>query len=431
MCDTLNSASRISSLVQAFAQGPSENDQYVTKMKTSHPQNAREYLTLTPQNTPSITGANSVTFDLAKSGFLRQAMIKISLVGLMINGAYSSTGALGFKFAKMLSCAIVSSVSLRTPSRTLLTIPSDRLARLISDSPNAKMLKHLGGWDWDGTPVDAAHDTLGLKGRSTGSNPTLYLPLNFAPFLNMPHASLCTSFAESLQIVVALRPQSVWCENVGATNATTGLTNLTGITVELCVDSTCLAHEVYKTTIAETYKPGSSSQILLEDCTLLAESVMITPQAATVTTKSHVLTTSATSVIRSIMCVAVPETNIDGSAVWVDTYPEVQNVKFYASGREIFNQSRATADIFRAMNGDERSNGTGAANAHVIDFAMDPTDPSYYSGSCAAAGLSSQRFEINVRTNSLAPYRIRIYSIAYSVKSILADSGSVISSLST
>ena len=279
-------------------------------------------------------------------------------------------------------------------------------------------------------PSSAAHDVLRLNSR-VGSHPTVYVPLLFAPFLNTAHASIATSFCETLQIVVRVRDRKHWLI------AVSGVTDISGLKMDLRVDSTSLDHKVYKSTIDRSFKPGGSAQILLEDCMLLAESTVVDPVTANMTTVNKVLTSSCTSVVRSFMVVAISEQNLTGvlsldgttAAVCTNEYAVISNVEFQASGRTIFNQSRSTADMFRSLKNDRSSGGIG--NAFLIIYAMNPGDPSFYSRSCPTAGLSSQRFTISIRTKSVLHYRIRVYAIGCTVKSVLSDPGSVISALST
>lgn len=433
MSDSILASGRVSSLFSALAAGPVKKDDYVLAMAASSVPSAREYLKLSPDNSASIEGGE-INFVIPKSGFVQQACLSFQLQGMSVTG-YSGTK--GFNFAAMLSCAMVERIDLRTNSRVLMSLDSYRLARLINDSPNSKMYKRVGGWDWNehSMPTDHAGDLLGFNTRTGSQGPTVHLPLLFAPFLGNSSSCLPAAFCETVSLVVKLRPMKFWC--IPTANATAP----TKILAQLSIANQVLEHNFYKQTIAKTFTPGGSAQILFETSNLIAKSALILPGQTILSEQTCPLTSNCTDLVRSFLVVCVPESHITGKAhgtttdaVMTSDMHQVFNVKFNASGREIFKLSREVSNVFRKLHGgrDVSSyNDIAISSSFMIDFCDDPLNPSNFSGGIPMAGLSSQQWEIGIRSRTNTSYYVHVYACSVGVRSITSDSGSIVLSLST
>ena len=73
---------------------------------------------------------------------------------------------------------------------------------------------------------------------------------------------------------------------------------------------------------------------------------------------------------------------------------------------------------------------TPESNIFNYSFCQDPSDPTYYSQGLSLSGIASQKFTVTVKTRQNVDFTVLVISNAVDVKSISADSGAILNSLS-
>ena len=73
---------------------------------------------------------------------------------------------------------------------------------------------------------------------------------------------------------------------------------------------------------------------------------------------------------------------------------------------------------------------TPESNIFNYSFCQDPSDPTYYSQGLSLSGIASQKFTVTVQTRQDTEFTVLVISNAVDVKSISADSGAILNSLS-
>jgi hypothetical protein len=228
----------------------------------------------------------------------------------------------------------------------------------------------------------------------------------------------------------------------------------------------CLEPSIYASTVSKTYKPGKSCQTLWERSTIIARQDVVPPVAehAITTIRPVSLTSTSVDLARSFSIVAVPTTNFDNATKWSNQFLKIDSVVFEGSGRTLVNCTGPVAAMMGlpvhssapgARQTKKTANGSAIvypANAvaavgtaallqiggtsfspesNIVNYAFcqDKNDPTYYSQGLSLSGVASQKFTVNVRSRGL-PFTVLVISNAVAVKSIAADSGAILNSLS-
>jgi hypothetical protein len=245
----------------------------------------------------------------------------------------------------------------------------------------------------------------------------------------------------------------------------------------------CLEPLVYASTISKTYKPGKSCQTLWERSTIIARSKYTEATAGNHGKKTLVpieMTSTSVDLARSFSIVAVPTDNFkdSGNALWSNKFLRIDSVRFEGSGRTLVDCTAATAalmglpvhtcapgarqqrktangsdivylsnntintaDLAQAAADGTAADGTKAAiqiggasltpESNIVNYAFcqDKNDPTYYSQGLSLSGVASQKFTVVVQSDG-KPFTVLVISNAVAVKSIAADSGAILNSLS-
>ena len=493
MADTAHASSRTSSLVQALNAAHVDKDSFVVGMQKSTAPSFREtteiYSSSEFNTANAVNAGGNISFTFPKTGIVDRCMIRVQLSGMNAANDVST-----FEWAQNLACSMVESITLQTHSRLLATIDSYRLAELIEDHPHRDLYQHYGGYDWGNNPafsqpqytVQAANggviahftkdqDALALRitNRAAGTTQTVdvYIPVLLSCFTGQAHVALNTAFTETVQLSVKFRGRPRYLTGTG------GLP--TGAKFSMICGMQCLEPSVYASTVSKTYKPGKSCQTLWERSTIIARQDVVPPVAehAITTVRPVSLTSTSVDLARSFSIVAVPTTNFDNATKWSNQFLKIDSVVFEGSGRTLMNctgpvaammglpvhssapgprqakktangsdivyvsNNRATTGTLAAATLVNANNGYNAElqiggtsfspESNIVNYAFcqDKNDPTYYSQGLSLSGVASQKFTVNVRSRGL-PFTVLVISNAVAVKSIAADSGAILNSLS-
>jgi hypothetical protein len=259
----------------------------------------------------------------------------------------------------------------------------------------------------------------------------------------------------------------------------------TGAKFSLVCGMQCLEPLVYASTISKTYKPGKSCQTLWERSTIIARAKHTKATPANHGTKTLVsveMTSMSVDLARSFSIVAGPTDNFkdSGTTLWSNRFLKIDSVRFEGSGRTLVDCTSATAALMglpvhtcapgarqqrKTANGSDivylsnntintadlaaaaaapgatAADGTKAAiqiggasltpESNIVNYAFcqDKNDPTYYSQGLSLSGVASQKFTVVVQSDG-KPFTVLVISNAVAVKSIAADSGAILNSLS-
>lgn len=451
MSSTQLMASKTSSLCAALEQHSDLKQYKVGMAQSSSPSVVREVIEI--QNSSGsleIASAGSAEFIIPKAGIIRGCHLKISL-----SGGASDTKAIAWSKAPLAS-AIVSEVSLRTQSRTLLQIDSYMLAQMIEKSPHRNTYKQLMGCGYNDTtatnkPAGIESDLLLLRSDTWDTTLTdrtldVYLPVLLSPFQNRLNCALDSAFTETMSIVVKTRPLVKYCDRTSS-----GGTNFDKIKISCVFDCLALGASVRDKVVKSNYVAGKSAQMLFERHNLIAKSETKTPPAKVALTPID-MTINSTDLARSLTFIAVPAANeATPAAKYSNEHHEISRVVLSASGRVLCDYTREssilmnlgtnTTQAFAPEPSLKTANGVTVdaasvfttspeTNAFTIKFCMDGDDSSRFTGALALSGCSSVSAKVYVKSRTNAQYRIQCYSTASAVYSVASNSGSVQGSLS-
>ena len=465
MSDIAHASARTSSLATALANSHSQNDTYVLDMKKSPAQAFVETVSTsanTDWDAAKVTSGGSVSLAFSKLGICTRAYIRVSLQ-MAIDIATGATTT----FSNNLVAAMIQSLTLSTHSREIASIDSVELARLIHNHKARDLLQEAGGYYWGssaahgtavftpagGVAVATNNDPFSLvaTGREVAANvPEIHImiPLLFTSLRGDPKSGLNTAFCESIKCTMVMRPKGKFY---------TGNAAVTGARFQLLQKYHVPTSKVYQATIAKTYPPGRSAQVLYNQAHILARKDVI-PTGYKKSKMTIKLSSSSVSLLRGVSVYAIRTALLDGADQFQNNFMPISGLRFSGSGRQLINVGSAAEAALLGLPLDDYAptNQTGirATSGVVTDLAVQQplpesnilqysfcssSDPSYHSGSLSLSGIASQSWEVDVNTGTdlLAgaqttnyPFSVFIVGSCVEVKSIASSSGAITNSLS-
>ena len=408
MSDVALSSARTSSLATALANSHSETDTYVLDMKKSPAQAFVETVSTsanTDWDAAKVTSGGSVSLAFSKLGICTRAYIRVSLQ-MATNIATAATTT----FSNNLIAAMCERLTLSTHSREIASIDSVELARLVHNHKARDLLHEAGGYYWGvssshrtaaftanagGTAVDSNNDPFSLvaAGRAVTTNVpeiTIMIPLLFTSLRGNPKAGLNTAFCESIKCTLQMRAKAKFY---------TGTAAVTGARFALVQKFHVPTSKVYQATIAKTYPPGRSAQVLYEQAHILARKDVVPTgfKKSTVTVK---MSSSSVSLLRGVSVYAIQTSLLDGADQWQNYFLPISGLRFSGSGRQLINVGSAVEAALLGLPSDDNAptnqtvqRGTSGASASYYVCMPLPesnnlqysfcssSDPSYHSDS--------------------------------------------------
>ena len=237
----------------------------------------------------------------------------------------------------------------------------------------------------------------------------------------------------------------------------TGAAGVTGARFALVQKYHVPTSKVYQATIAKTYPPGRSAQVLYNQAHILARKDVI-PTGYKKSKMTVKLSSSSVSLLRGVSVYAIRTALLDGADQFQNNFMPISGLRFSGSGRQLINVGSAVEAALLGLPLDDYAptNQTGirATSGVVTDLAVQQplpesnilqysfcssSDPSFHSGSLSLSGIASQSWEVDVNTGTdlLAggqttnyPFSVFIVANCVEVKSIASSSGAITNSLS-
>ncbi len=464
----MNASARTSSLATALANSHSETDTYVLDMKKS-PAQAFVETVATSANTDwdaaKVTSGGSVSLAFSKLGICTRAYIRVSLqMATDVADAATTT------FSNNLVAAMCERITLSTHSREIASIDSVELARLIHNHKARDLLHEAGGYYWGSSSAHAVAAFTANAGNteaSTNSDPfslvaagrevasnvpeiDIMIPLLFTSLRGNPKAGLNTAFCESIKCTLVMRAKGKFY---------TGNAAVTGARFALVQKFHVPTSKVYQATIAKTYPPGRSAQVLYNQSHILARKD-ITPTGYKKQTITVKMSSSSVSLLRGVSVYAIRTALLDGTDQWQNYFLPISGLRFSGSGRQLINVSSSIEAALLGLPADDNAptsqtvqRSTSGASAsysvcmplpesNILQYSFcSSSDESYHSGSLSLSGIASQSWEVDVNIgNDLVagageiqtnyPFSVFIVANCVEVKSIASSSGAITNSLS-
>lgn len=357
MANSINLSNANSALVASLMDAKeSVHNVYEYSIEEQRPFSGVQYEELAAENAGSAGAGQSVTFNVSKVGFLRQAILKFTLTTPLVAGTVLTTRIGGL--------AAIDRIELLSNSRRLCVLDRFALQAAISDMPADVRTSFQRGLHMssDGTAIN-----VGPSAAPTGASYEMFLPLPFAPFYGAKNA-IATHFVEPIRIKVFFSALSMGVigKVTGSTPVDASVLKATVSAPSLLCRYDVLSNEEDDKVVESNYGDGPLSQLMWDYETEVGDSATI---SGSTTKLSRTLTSN--NVVTDLY--AIVTCDIDSNTITNDEFaadgPEydaplkLDRISFSGSGQNIVPDMKAEyLGFFGRISEAERLFATGSDN---------------------------------------------------------------------
>lgn len=352
MANSINLSNANSALVASLMDAKeSVHNPYEYSIEEQRPFSGVQYEELAAENAGSAGAGQSVTFNVSKVGFLRQAILKFTMT------TPSATGTV--KTTRLGGLAAIDRIELLSNSRRLCVLDRFGLQAAISDLPADIRKSFQRGLHMksDGSAIGA------------GASYDMFLPLPFSTFYGARNA-IATHFVEPIRVKVFFSTLSMGVEGQhGTSPGATAASVFTAAVSDpaLLCRYDVLSNEEDDKVVESNYGDGPLSQLMWDYETEVGDSADISETATTKLSRTLTSNNVVTDLYAIVTCDIDSNTPTDvtapADAVGYDAPLKLDRISFTGSGQNIVPDMKAEyLGFFGRISEGERLFATGSEN---------------------------------------------------------------------
>lgn len=330
MANSINLSNANSALVASLMDAKeSVHNPYEYSIEEQRPFSGVQYEELAAENAGSAGAGQSVTFNVSKVGFLRQAILKFTLT--------TPTHGFDVKTSRIGGLAAIDRVELLSNSRRLCVLDRFALQAAISDMPSDVRKSFQRGLHMDsgGTAI------------GKGSSYEMFLPLPFAPFYGAKNA-IATHFVEPIRVKVFFSSLTIGVKSKDPSTSGTATASTLTATVSapsLLCRYDVLTNEEDDKIVEANYGDGPLSQLMWDYETEVGDSADLSDTASTklsrILTSNNVVTDLYAIVTCDIDSNTVETDSVAADGPEYDAPLKLDRISFTGSGQNIVPDMKA------------------------------------------------------------------------------------------
>jgi len=352
MDNSINLSNANSALVASLMDAKeSVHNPYEYSIESQRPFSGVQYEELAAENAGSAGAGQSVTFNVSKVGFLRQATLKFTLT--------TPTHGFAVKTSRIGGLAAVDRVELLSNSRRLCVLDRCAVQAAISDMPaDVRKSFHRG------LHMNSAEGAIGKD-----ASYEMFLPLPFAPFYGAKNA-IATHFVEPIRVKVFFSSLVIGVKATDSSSSETVTAPALTATVSapsLLCRYDVLTNEEDGRIVEANYGEGPLSQLMWDYETEVGDSATLSKTVTTKLSRTLTSNTVVTDLYAIVTCDIdsnTIETDSDGTdGKDYDAPLKLDRISFTGSGQNIVSDMKAEyLGFFGRISEAERLFATGPIN---------------------------------------------------------------------